>query len=289
MHIPDGFLSPEISLVFWIISLITVSFSFKNLRKNSLKKIFLFASLGALIFVSQMLNFPVLNGTSGHLIGGALIALLLGFDAAVIIMASVLFIQAVIFHDGGIIALGANVFNMAIVTPFTAIKIKESIKENNLLAVFFAGIVSVVLASFFVSLQLYFSGASGLFSVMNSMLSIHFLIGLAEAILSVALYCCLTKNFISLNPKKILFVSLVVALILVPFASAFPDGLEKTAEKLEFNDLARNSMTPLTVMADYLFPGIENELIAASLAGFFGALIVFSFVFFAVYCRRCYN
>ncbi len=278
MHIPDGFLSIEISLLFWIISFIVVSFSFKKLKKNS-KKIILFGLAGAVIFLAQMFNFPVLGGTSGHLILGGLLALLLGFDSAVIIMASVLFIQSAVFHDGGIFSLGANVFNMAIISPFAAVKTKQLIKNN--FSVLIAGILSVLTAVFLVSLQLFFSGTTELMPVLNSMLLVHLVIGLIEGIFSFCVYYILINKNISLkiNPKKIILASIIIGLIIVPFASALPDGLEKTAEKLEFNELALNSMTPITVMADYLFPGIENELIAVSLAGFFGSVIVFSLIF----------
>lgn len=277
MHIPDGFLTIEISVLFWIISFIVVSFSFKNLKKNS-KKIVLFGLGGTVIFLAQMFNFPVLGGTSGHLLLGGLLALLIGFDSAVIITASVLFIQAFIFHDGGILALGANVFNMAVAAPFIAVKTKELIKSNY--SVIIAGLLSVVTASVLVSLQLFFSGTTELIPVLNSMISIHLIIGLIEGIFSFGVYYVLINKNISLkiNLKKIALVSLIIALIAVPFASALPDGLEKTAEVLEFDELALNSMTPITLMADYLFPGITNKSVSVLLAGLTGTIITFSFI-----------
>ncbi len=118
MHIPDGMLSNATVAATGVASLGYVGYGVAWVRKHfDQRKVVLMAVTAALIFALQMLNFPVAAGTSGHFAGGALAAILLGPFAAGIVMTTVLLIQAVVFADGGILALGANVFNLAVVAP----------------------------------------------------------------------------------------------------------------------------------------------------------------------------
>jgi cobalt/nickel transport system permease protein len=115
MHIPDGFLSMPVWGTMDAIALPTVAYVARRAQREfDHHRIPLMGVMGAFIFAAQMINFPVGNGTSGHLVGGALLAFTLGPAAAVIAMTAILITQALVFHDGGILALGANVFNMAI-------------------------------------------------------------------------------------------------------------------------------------------------------------------------------
>jgi len=276
LHIPDGFLSLELALFFWVASLVVVGLSFKNMGKHvSLKKIPLFAALAGFVFAAQMLNFPVLGGTSGHLIGGALLALLLGFSPAVVIMATILFVQAFVFHDGGVLALGANMFNMAIVAPLGGVVAKKCFGKGYP-TVFSGALLSVIAASVVASVQLALSGAVEFTGVLVAMVSVHLVIGLGEAVISTVAWAFAENRLpsISVSPAKIAFVALVFGVFLSPFASALPDGLEATAEQLEFDNLAVESMTPLTAMADYLFPGMGESAVATGLAGLVGVVLV---------------
>ena len=116
MHIPDGFLSPPVWGAFDLLSAPAVGYAgAARQRGKEDRKIPLLGVMGAFVFAAQMINFPVGLGTSGHLVGGALLAIVLGPSAAAIVMTAILAIQALVFQDGGIVALGANVFNMAIV------------------------------------------------------------------------------------------------------------------------------------------------------------------------------
>ena len=111
MHIPDGFLSVTISIVFWIISIAVIAYSLKRVNKElGERQVPLMGVLAAAIFAGQMLNFTVAGGTSGHLVGAALATILLGPWAAILVMTSVVSVQALIFQDGGLLALGANIF-----------------------------------------------------------------------------------------------------------------------------------------------------------------------------------
>src|SRR6195256_4716277 len=115
MHIPDNFLSTPVWASLDAISIpAVVMMSRRAGRELDESRIPLLGVMGAFVFAAQMINFPVGIGTSGHLVGGALLAITLGPAAAALVMTAIIAIQAFIFQDGGVLALGANVFNMAI-------------------------------------------------------------------------------------------------------------------------------------------------------------------------------
>src|SRR5438270_6558009 len=119
MHIPDGFLSTPVWAVLDVTAASGVAFAVQSAQRSfEDKKIPLLGVMGAFVFAAQMINFPVGVGTSGHLVGGALLACTLGPAAASVVMMAILSIQALVFQDGGVLALGANVFNMAIAGVF---------------------------------------------------------------------------------------------------------------------------------------------------------------------------
>src|SRR5712691_1629659 len=116
MHIPDNFLSPPVWAAFDVVSIPIVGFMAKRAsRELDEARVPLLGVMGAFVFAAQMINFPVGIGTSGHLVGGALLACTLGAAPAALVMTAIIAIQAFVFQDGGVLALGANVFNMAIV------------------------------------------------------------------------------------------------------------------------------------------------------------------------------
>ena len=116
MHIPDGFLSVTVSVIFWVLSVIVIVLALRQVnRQLGEREVPLMGVLAATIFAGQMLNFTVVGGTSGHLLGAALATILLGPWPAVLVMTCVVGVQALIFQDGGLLALGANLFNMAVI------------------------------------------------------------------------------------------------------------------------------------------------------------------------------
>ncbi len=162
-------------------------------KKLGEKHIPMMAILAAFIFVAQMLNFPVVGGTSGHVIGAALVAILLGPWAAVIIMSVVLIAQSLIFQDGGLLALGANIFNMGIIAGFSAHYIYRFLnlllgenRRSRMVAGFVAAWGSVLLASVACALELAISGTSPMAVVLPAMASIHAVIGIGEGFITVA-------------------------------------------------------------------------------------------------------
>src|SRR3974377_373558 len=114
MHIPDGFLSPPVWATLDVLSLPAAALVARRAQRDSEdRKIPLMGVMGAFVFAAQMINFPIPLGTSGHLVGGALLTIVLGPAAASVVMMAILALQALVFQDGGIMALGANVINMA--------------------------------------------------------------------------------------------------------------------------------------------------------------------------------
>ena len=197
MHIPDGFLSPPVFISGWAVALSTLSYAFKKTKKILRDKMIpLMGVMAAFIFAGQMLNFPVLGGTSGHLLGGVLASVTLGPYAGCIVLSIVLIVQCLIFQDGGLTALGTNILNMAIIGTLASyyfyIFLKNFIfKKNMLVAVFIASWFSVTLASAFCAFELAISGTSPLRIVLPAMLFVHIFIGIGEALITT-----LVLNFI---------------------------------------------------------------------------------------------
>lgn len=202
MHIPDGFLSFEIWVLMWIVSALILGYSIRQVNKKLRDKhIPLMGVLAAFIFAAQMLNTPVAAGTSGHMLGGVLAAVFLGPLAASVIMASVLIVQAVFFQDGGITALGANIFNMGLIGTIggyyiylTLRKLLGSDTEKGvIIGAGIASYIAVVLASAAVSIELSASGTFPLIESLIAMVGIYTIVGIIEAGITVAVLSFVLK------------------------------------------------------------------------------------------------
>lgn len=191
MHIPDGVLEPEIIAVLGVVSAGTLAVAARKVREEvGEEKVPLLGVTAAFIFAAQMLNFPVAVGTSGHLIGGVLAALLLGPWAGFLVISSVLILQALLFQDGGVLALSANIFNMALIGSlgaFYVYRLLNKILKNHLINVFLTSWLAVVASSLACAVELYFSGLAGLIPLLVSMGSIHALIGIGEGLITGAI------------------------------------------------------------------------------------------------------
>jgi len=192
MHIPDGFLDLKTWGTLWAVSGATVGYALKKIKKETdERKIPLMGVTAAFIFASQMLNFPVAGGTSGHFVGGVLAAILLGPWAGLLVMVSVLTVQCFIFGDGGLTALGANIFNMGIigsVVGYYLYKFLEKImrgKQKELfIPAFIASWIATVLAASFCALELSISGIVPLSLSLPAMAGVHALIGIGEGVIT---------------------------------------------------------------------------------------------------------
>jgi len=200
MHIPDGFIDLKTAVSTAVVSaggLAAAIYKVKSYFKA--KVIALMGVMSALIFALQMINFPILGGTSGHLMGGALAAIILGPHAGAIVIAVVLIVQAFVFMDGGVVALGANIFNMAIVGVYGSYLIYWLISRISkkrtifLISVAAASWLSVVIASFFAALELGISGTYALGITLKAMVGVHMIIGIGEAVITVAIIAFINK------------------------------------------------------------------------------------------------
>jgi len=194
MHIPDGLLNAGTSAVTGAVSAGAVGYGLYRARKELDEKgVPLLALCAAFVFAAQMLNFPVAGGTSGHFLGGVLAGVLLGPWLGSLVIALVLLVQALGFADGGVTALGANVFNMALIGTvlpyFIFMGIKGLLPKNRpafLGSVAAASWLSVMLASGACALELAVSGTSPLGVALPAMLGVHAVIGIGEAVITTA-------------------------------------------------------------------------------------------------------
>ncbi len=194
MHIPDGFLNAAVMGTTYAISAGGVANAVRVVKnKIGEKHIPMMGILAAFVFAAQMLNFPVVGGTSGHIIGAALVAILLGPWAGVIIMSVVLIAQSFIFQDGGLLALGANILNIGFIATFGAYYLYRPIntllgsnRRSRLVAGFIAAWGSVALASIGCAIELALSGTSPLAVVLPAMTGVHAIIGIGEGFITVA-------------------------------------------------------------------------------------------------------
>ena len=194
MHIPDGFLSLPISLVTWVVAIALIAVSLKRVESEYKDRtVPLMGVCAAFIFAAQMINFPIPGGTSGHLLGGTLAGALLGPWAGSLVMAVVFIVQGVLFQDGGLTVLGANVFNMGLIGTFGGYYLYRSLRfalgrdslKGTLAAVAIAAWVSVVVAAVMCAIELALSGTVPLLVALMAMASWHVLIGIGEAVISV--------------------------------------------------------------------------------------------------------
>lgn len=293
LHIPDGFLSLTVSLVCWVLTLAGIGLALWRSRESlSERQVPLMGVLAAFIFAAQMLNFTVAGGTSGHLIGGALATILLGPWAGILTMTTVVGIQALLFQDGGLVVMGANILDMGIIATLVAYGVFRGMqllagdrRWGVLVGGFAAAWVSVVVAAAAVAVQLGFSGTSPIGLALPAMTTVHVLIGIGEGLITVgalALVSTVRPDLVEVGQTtapgglRWVVVGLIIALALTflsPFASPHPDGLERVAEDLGFIDTAQDA--PYEILPDYAMPGVSNEVLATVTAGVGGTLVAF--------------
>ena len=214
MHIPDNYLSPSTCATFGVIMLpIWRRASLKVKAEITRQKMPLLGVAAAFSFLIMMFNIPLPGGTSGHAIGGALVAILLGPYAAVFSVTIALVIQALFFGDGGILALGVNCFNMAFIMPFTAFYLFKFMKKlfgnqkGEYIGAFLGGYVSVNVAALLAAVEfgvqpLLFKDVSGLplyspyglaISIPAMMIPHLLVVGILEGIITVGAYSYIKK------------------------------------------------------------------------------------------------
>jgi cobalt/nickel transport system permease protein len=228
------------------------------------------------------------------LLGGVLAAVLLGPGAAAIVIACVLLVQALLFSDGGVLALGANIFNMAFIGAMVGYTIYRAVfrflpgLRGRIAAVFFAAWCSTVLASLTCAGELALSGTLAPAVVFPAMLGTHALIGIGEGLITSLVILTIARTRPDLLETETapatrgtgweflafgLVIALGLAIFVSPYACAWPDGLDKVARQFGFE--GRAAMLIKTWIPDYKMPGISSEGIATAVAGAVGTLIMF--------------
>ena len=293
MHIPDGFLTAGVTGLTWAGAGIGVAAALRAEKADTNPMpAGILGATAAFVFAAQMINIPVAPAISGHLVGAALSAVLLGPWRAVIVMAVVLAVQALLFQDGGITALGANTLDMGVAASFTGFAVASLASRwraglrarvvGGVLGAFAATLVSAVLTGLWLGL----SGLYPIVPIVQVMLVSHVAIGLLEAALTGAVLATIVRWRPDLlrglsgesSPASgfavaggLFGVAVAVAAFLSPLASSLPDGLDYAAGQLGFATRAAASWT--APFPDYALPFLSSPATATAAAGVIGTLL----------------
>ncbi len=302
MHMADALISPAVGGAMWAATGVVAVYSIKKIQDDlDDKKVPLMGVMGAFVFAAQMINFAIpATGSSGHIGGGLLLAILLGPYAGFLAMSSVLLIQALFFGDGGLLAFGCNVFNLGFYTCFIAYPfIYKRLINKGITAkrIFTASMISTLiglqLGAFSVVIETLLSGKTELPFITFVMLMqpIHLAIGFVEGLVSAAVITFVWKErpeilenasmgvaIGNVSIKKV-FIGFAIAVILIGgvfslFASSNPDGLEwsmyKTAGKTELeastriHDILSTIQSKTAFLPDYDFKTNESEIVTST-------------------------
>jgi cobalt/nickel transport system permease protein len=307
MHLPDGFLDVPTLAASGAVSLGAVAYATKKVtRELTERTVPLLGVTAAFVFAAQMVNFPIAGGTSGHLVGAVLIAALLGPYASVVVLTVVLVAQALLLGDGGLSALGANILNMAIIGGLGGYLVLAGLKRllpksptGYFLSLAVASWASIVLAAVACSLELTVSGTVPGSIAVPAMTSIHMVIGLGEALITVSVVAAvlagrpdLVRTYSLPRPQlsaahepgaiaararrtrrvrvwslvaAAIVLTLAVGIMIAPFASKAPDGLEKTVAVAQAGGAAAASHA--------------SGVLTPALVGGLAAVLLFALVF----------
>ena len=328
MHMADALVSPAVATTMYACSALAGGYSIRRVRlENNPKKIPVMGVMGAFVFATQMINFTIPGtGSSGHLCGGMLLSAMLGPFAGFLTMIGVLLIQGLMFADGGLLALGCNVWNMAFYGCFLGSLLiwrpmmKKKINKGRIILASVAGcILTLQLGAFSVTLETLASGITELpFKVfVSTMQPIHLAIGLVEGLITAAVLCFVQEarpEFLwgadeientkegRFSYKSALAVLAVATVIIAGglslLASQYPDGLEWSMEKvagtaeLEANggiyDIIGSIQNITSVLPDYAFKNSQSA-IGTSLSGLVGAVIVLGVCVAACYTFKFFK
>ena len=304
MHAPDGFLTTGTAIVTGVVSLLLVGLALRQSRSQLRDRAIPLAGItAAFIFAAQMFNFPVAAGTTGHLLGGALAAILLGPSVGTIVVTIVVVVQALVFADGGITALGYNVLDMAIIPAYGGYAVFRLLRRwlpanagGVIGATGVAAWASVVMSSIAFSI-LWLFGASAPIpfdTVFSAMVGVHSLIGVGEGLISALavgavlssrpdlVYGASDLDRSGLAETRVrarvfvlggALVALVFAAVVSQFAVDQPDGLERVAEDTGFAASGTEHALSDSLFADYATTGISNESLSLAVAGIVGTMV----------------
>ncbi len=305
MHAPDGFVGPGVAIATALLSGTVLAISLRRAADDlDDRQVPLAGLAAAFVFAAQMFNFPVASGTTGHLLGGALAAILLGPYVGSLVVATVIVVQALLFADGGVTALGYNVLNMAIVPAFAGWALftlfRRALPANAGGVVGATGLAcgsSVVLASATFSIEWLFGASAPIpfDTVFAAMVGVHALIGIGEAVLSALVVGAvlatrpdLVRGARDLSIAQLasgprvsarafaigaMLVAVAFATVVSQFALDDPDGLERVATDQGFLSSARDHVFANAPFADYATRGIGNATASLAVAGLAGTVL----------------
>lgn len=325
MHMADALISPSVAGVMYVLTGVTGIYCIRKVKlQDDLKKNVMMGIMGAFVFAAQMINFAIPGtGSSGHLSGGVLLTAILGPYAAFLTMMSVLLVQCVLFADGGLLALGANIWNMSFYGCFIGGLIWKIMMQNGIskskitLFSLIACVLCLQIGAISVVLETLISGITSLpFSVFAAtMQPIHLAIGIVEGAITATVLCFIYEtrgeilwNSSNLSSKnKISFsmlfgvlsiLTLAIAALLSLIASDSPDGLEWSLEKvtgtteLESQGKIYENLSKLqefiSLLPDYTFKDSQNPL-GTSFSGIIGSFIVLCLCVLACYFFRIFK
>jgi cobalt/nickel transport system permease protein len=296
MHIPDGFIDGKTAATAAALSVAGVGLALRQVRRElAPRRVPLLGLAAAFLFAAQMVNFPVAGGTSGHLMGGVLVAALLGPSAAIVVLTAVLIVQCFLFADGGVSALGANLLNMGILGAgggyFVYRLVSSRVRglRGQVTGVAFGGWLSTVLAAIGCAGELAWSHTIAWSAGFPMMAGVHMVIGLGEGLISALAFAAIARTRPEIVAERTpalggtlpggalrygLLVALGLAVFVAPFACPWPDGLASVAARLGFDGHGTSTIVH-AVAPDYRFPGIHSAAGATALAGALGTLVVF--------------
>ena len=286
LHIPDGFLSLPVAVAGWLLACAALSLALRKAQAQFDERLAPLAGvMAAFIFAAQMINFPVAGGTSGHLLGAALAAIVLGPWLGIVVMAAVIALQALLFQDGGLLVMGANIVVMGVVPALVGYGLYRTVagrgRRLKVATTTVAAWLSVLGAALATALLLGLSGTASFRLVVPALLGIHALIGVGEALLTAAALRLIGKSRPALLRRSATAggrasigagLALTLATIfLAPFASRLPDGLTWVAARQAF--LGAAEAAPYQLLAGYRIPALGESALSTVLAGAAGALV----------------
>lgn len=330
MHMADALIGPAVAAGMYGLSTVAAANSVMHVKKeNEPQKIPTMGVMGAFVFATQMINFTIPGtGSSGHLCGGVLLTAMLGPYAGFLTMISVLLIQCLLFADGGLLALGCNIWNMAFYGCFFGglviwknIMKKGVTKKKIVIGSVLACIISLQLGAFSVTLETLISGITELpFGVfVGAMQPIHLAIGLVEGLITAAvlvfvhearpelIYDGYERDNKEKTEGRFSYKTTIVVLLITTFiiaggvsllASSNPDGLEWSMEKVagtseleqdgSVYELSNSIQEKTAVLPDYDFSD-EGSVIGTSVSGVVGSMATIVLCILACYCFRFFR
>jgi cobalt/nickel transport system permease protein len=286
VHIPDGFLAPPVWATLDIAALPVVAYAARRAQQGlEDARIPLLGVMGAFVFAAQMINFPVGPGTTGHLLGGALLVCTLGPASATVVMSAIIAIQALVFQDGGILALGANLCNMAIagvLAAYLPYRLWGAGRFRNV-AIFLAGFCSVMTSAVLALAELLLSHVRVPASVLGISLALFIVSGLIEGAITVTVVRALETmqpDFVRrptggrrLALGTALAAAVLLAAVGVLFASTAPDGIQRLGEQTGL--AARAGAFFSTPVSGYELAVLPSLWLRKASAGLIGLGVIF--------------